>query len=72
MFACRKVITNSVGYGLTLSDHKSASFRTEMMKKAIFKTIRNFSESAFKIPGKSPILQISEDLLFLDWNSDTF
>ena len=37
------------------------------MKKTIFKTIGNFSENAltlFKIPVKSPILQMSEDLLF--------
>ena len=49
-----KVITNG------------ASFHTEMMKK------KRFSKSSvifqkmrlFKIPGKSPILQISEELLF--------
>ena len=35
-----------------------------MMKKTIFKIFGIFSENVFKIPVKSPILQISEDLLF--------
>ena len=45
---------------------KGASFHPQMMKKTIFKIIGNFSETAFnKIPVKSPILQISEDVFFL-------
>ena len=44
---------------------KGASFQPEMMKKTIFKIIGKLQKMhLFKIPVKSPILQISEDLLF--------
>ena len=39
-----------------------------MMKKTIFEIIGNFSEMRlFKIPVKSPVLQISEDLVFFEF-----
>ena len=46
-FACRKTLRSSVGYGLTLSDNKGATFHPKVMKKAILEIIGNFSENAF-------------------------
>ena len=44
---------------------KGANFHPEMMKKTIFKSLVLFQKMRlFKIPVKSSILQISEDLLF--------
>ena len=44
---------------------KGAYVRPNLIKKTIFKMIGNFSGNVlFKIPGKSPIPQISKDCLF--------